>query len=70
LAGRNGYGHPLKAVDYEVQVARSVHLDRRDRLTVALRQRQVLPAGPHRLEPVDGSPARRPSVTGCGEASG
>ena len=53
LPGRHGDRDPVMAVLHEVQVTDPVHLDRRDRLTAPLGQRQPLPALPH-------PPARRP----------
>jgi GNAT superfamily N-acetyltransferase len=53
LARCRGDGDPVMAVDHEMPVADAVDLDRRDRFTAALGQRQPLPAEPH---PVGGGP--------------
>jgi hypothetical protein len=53
LASCRGDGDPVVPVDHEMPVADAVDLDRRDRFTAALGQRQPLPAEPH---PVGGGP--------------
>src|SRR6266571_3182152 len=53
LAGRGGDGYPVVAVAHEMQAPDAVHLDRRDRRTAPLCQRQLLPAFPH---PAGGGP--------------
>src|SRR5260370_27748772 len=53
LAGRGGYRYPVMPVADEMLAAHAVYLDRRDRRTAPLRQRQLLPAFPH---PVGGGP--------------
>src|SRR6266568_511481 len=53
LASCRGDGDPVVAVDHEMPVADAVDLDRRDRFTAALGQRQPLPAEPR---PVGGGP--------------
>src|SRR5215813_1029918 len=47
LAGRGGYRDPVVPVGYEVLITDAIDLDRRDRLTAALRQREPLPPVPH-----------------------
>lgn len=46
LSGRCGYRYPMVTVADEMPIAHTVDLDRRDRLTAPLGQRQPLPAGP------------------------
>ena len=53
LAGGSGDGDPVVAVDHEMAAVDAVDLDRRDRFTAPLGQRQPLPPEPH---PVGGGP--------------
>jgi hypothetical protein len=53
LTSRRGYRYPVVTVADEMPMTHAVDLDRRDRLTAPLGQRQPLPAGP---EPARGGP--------------
>ena len=60
LTDRSGYRYPMVTVANEMPMAHAVDLDRRDRLTAPLGQRQPLPAEP---DPARGGPEAAVEVT-------